>query len=111
MSDDTDNVCDNTFNEEQKEAVDIMLTDQGFKKKEKTLENFKICKNGQWNEMMAVETLFSLWTRISNMKKSFHKTTEGFKVMISYLVILTNIVVNKNMELWFAPLPIVQWDL
>lgn len=52
MNDDTDNVCDNTFNEEQQNAADITLTDQGFKKKEGTSENFKICKKGQWNERM-----------------------------------------------------------
>jgi len=111
MSDDKANVCDNSFDEEHKEAVDINLTDQGFKKKEGTPESFKICKKGQWNERMGVETLFSLWTRILNMKKSFHRTTAGFKAKLSYLAALTNIIVGKNEELGFAKLSMVQWSL
>lgn len=111
VNDEKDNVCDNSFDEEHTEAADINLTDQGFKKKEETPENFKICKKGQWNERMGVETLFSLWTRILNMKKSFHRTTEGFKAKLSYMVALTNIIVGKNEELGFAKLSMVQWSL
>ena len=111
MSDDTANVCDNTFDDEHKDGADINLTDQGFKKKEGTPDSFKICKRGQWNERMAVETLFSLWTRVLNMKKSFHRTTEGFKAKLSYMAALTNIIVGKNEELGFAKLSMVQWSL
>ena len=111
VTDEKDNVCDNSFDEEHKETADINLTDQGFKKKEGTPENFKICKKGQWNERMGVETLFSLWTRILNMKKSFHRTTEGFRAKLSYMIALTNIIVEKNEELGFAKFSMVQWSL
>lgn len=111
VSEDKANVCDNTFDEEQTEAADITLTDLGFKRKEGTPDNFKICKKGNWNERMRVETLFSLWTRILNMKKSFHRTTQGFKAKIAYLAALTNIIVNKNEDLGFARLSMVQWSL
>jgi len=111
VNDEKDNVCDNTFDEEHKDAADINLTDQGFKKKVGTPESFKICRKGQWNERMGVETLFSLWTRILNMKKSFHRTKEGFRAKIAYLAALTNIIVGKNEKLGFAKLSMVQWSL
>lgn len=111
LSDDKANVHDNTFDEEQKDGADITLTDLGFKKKEGTPENFKICKKGEWNERMGVETLFSLWTRILNMKKSFHRKTEGFRAKLRYLAALTNIIMRKNEELGFAKLSMVQWSL
>ena len=57
------------------------------------------------------QTLFSLWTRVLNMKKSFHRTTEGFKAKLSYLAVLTNIILGKNEELGFAKLSMVQWSL
>jgi hypothetical protein len=110
-SDTTDNECDHVFNEEHKNTADINLTDKGFRKKTGIPESFKICNKGEWNERMAVETLFSLWTRVCNMKKSFHKTVQGFKAKIAYLVALTNIIVRKNEELGFARLSMVQWAL
>jgi len=107
VSDDTDNVSDTAFDEEHKDTAAIVLTDLGFKKKEGTPENFKICRKGTWNERMEVETLFSLWTRICNMKKSFHRTVQGFKAKISYLAAVTNIILRKNEELGFARLSMV----
>lgn len=111
VSDDKANVCDNTFDQEQKDGAEITLTDLGFKKKEGTPDSFKICRKGQWNERMGVETLFSLWTRILNMKKSFHRTIGGFKAKLSYMAALTNIIIGKNEELGFAKLSMAQWSL
>ena len=111
VSNNTANVCDNTFNKDHKDAADINLTDMGFREKEHMPKSFKICRKGEWNERMSVETLFSLWTRVCNMKKSYHKSVQGFKAKISYLVALTNIIVSKNEELGFARLSMVQWAL
>lgn len=111
LSNATTNVCDHDFNDHHADSADINLTDQGFRKKEGIPSSFKICTKGSWNERMLIETLFSLWTRICNMKKSFHRTIEGFKAKISYLAVLTNIIVRKNEELGFAKLSMVQWSL
>jgi hypothetical protein len=45
------------------------------------------------------------------MKKSFHRTTEGYRAKLSYLAALTNIILGKNGELGFAKLSMVQWSL
>ncbi|OGY54196.1 MAG: hypothetical protein A2912_00415 [Candidatus Buchananbacteria bacterium RIFCSPLOWO2_01_FULL_40_23b] len=111
VSEETANVCDHDFNGHHAESAAINLTDHGFKDKEGIPASFKICKKGSWNERMLIETLFSLWTRICNMKKSFHRTVKGFRAKISYLVTLTNIIIRKNEELGFARLSMVQWSL
>jgi hypothetical protein len=49
--------------------------------------------------------------RVLNMKKSFHRTTEGYRAKLSYLAALTNIILGKNEELGFAKLSMVQWSL
>jgi len=111
MSDDTANVSDTTFDEHHALAESISLTDRGFKKKEATPRTFKICPKGRWNERMVIETLFSLWTRICNAKKSFHRSTEGFKAKMAYLVSLSNLVIGLNEKLGFPRLSMVQWAL
>lgn len=111
MSDDTDNVSDTIFDDDHALKESITLTDRGFKRKEGTPENFKICPKGKWNERMVIETSFSLWVRICNAKKSFHRSVEGFKAKIAYLVSLSNLVLGLNEKLGFTRLSMVQWAL
>lgn len=111
VSDDTSNVSDTSFDDDHALADSITLIDKGFKKKEGTPENFKICPKGKWNERMIIETLFSLWTRICNAKSSFHRSVEGFKAKMAYLVSLSNLIINLNEKLGFRRLSMVQWAL
>lgn len=115
FQEDTANVCDNTFDEHFAEKDEYLyLTDKGYRKQSKyggTPTNFKICNNGSWNERMWIERLFSLWTRICEMKHSFHRTIKGFQAKISYLVVLTNIVFRLNESLGFNKCSLVQWAL
>lgn len=109
--DETVNVCDNSFNEHYRETKGIVLTDNGYRKKGGTPANFKVCQRGTWNERMLVESLFSLWTRICQMKHSFHRTIAGFKAKVAYLVALTNLVFSLNQKLGFDKFSMVQWAL
>ena len=111
VSDATANVHDAVFNETHAADASIVLTDQGFRQRIGTPGNFKICRRGHWNERMWIETLFSLWTRICQMKKSFHRSLEGFRAKAAYLISLTNIVVNLNERLGFSRLSLVQWSI
>lgn len=115
FQDATDNVCDNTFDVyyEQKDDA-IYLSDKGYRKQEKsggTPENFKICNSGGWNERMWIERLFSLWTRVCGMKHSFHRSVNGFKAKVAYLVALTNITFRLNETLGFHKCSLVQWAI
>lgn len=111
-ADTTVNMSDNTFNEAFIDKISIRLTDNGFRKREgQTPDNFKICSRGTWNDRMVVETLFSLWTRVCNMKKSFHRTVAGFKTKIAYLVALTNTLFDLNVQLQFNEFSMAQWAI
>lgn len=111
-ADETVNVSDNVFDDLYADNVSIRLTDNGFRKRNGgTPDNFKICTRGTWGERMAVETLFSLWTRVCNMKKSFHRTIEGFKAKVSYLVALTNTLFDLNQKFHFNEFSMVQWAI
>ena len=105
------NIPDKNFNSSLKDLNGIILADQGFRDKDGVPDNFKICKKGSWNCRMFIETLFSLWTRICNFKRSFHRTVNGFKAKVSYLVALTNIIFSTNESLGFKMFPMKQWAL
>ncbi|MBW3638220.1 MAG: transposase, partial [Armatimonadetes bacterium] len=51
----------------------VVLADTGFKAKDDNPTNLKICKRGTWNERMLVETAFSLFEGILNLKKQDHR--------------------------------------
>lgn len=113
--DETANVCDNTFDISYEEKEDcIYLTDNGYRRQAiygGTPTNFKICRSDSWNERMWIERLFSLWTRICDMKHSFHRSIKGFQAKSAYLIALTNIVFRLNESLGFSKCSMVQWAL
>lgn len=111
FQDDTANVCDNRFNSKYAGFNGVMLTDQGYRQKGSTPENFKICDRGRWNDRMWIERLFSLWTRICGMKHSFHRTIKGFKAKAAYLVALTNLIMGLNNRLGFNKFSMAQWAI
>lgn len=105
------NVHDNNFNDQFSKIEGIILTDFGFRQKEGTPENFKLCKRGTWGERMGVEQLFSLWTRVCGMKHSFHRTVEGFAAKALFLCALTNLIFDLNKVFDFPRFSMVQWSL
>ena len=58
--------------------------------------NVKICRRGQWNVRMIVETTFSMLTNVWNSKQMRHLTWRGFEAHLSYLTAAFNILVNWN---------------
>lgn len=105
------NVHDTSFNDIFCDLDSIVLTDQGFKQRVGTPENYKVCKRGTWNDRIWIETLFSLWTRICGFKRIFHRTVAGFRARVGYLATMTNLVVNLNEPLGFPRLSLAQWSL
>ena len=74
----------------------IILADTGFHRAKGDPDNVKICKRGQWNVRMIVETTFSMMTNVWNSKRMRHLTWRGFEAHLSYLMIAFNILVNWN---------------
>ncbi len=93
---DTANVYDATFHpllEHVKNKM-IVLCDSGFYSRQGNPVNLKVCKKGTWNQRMIVETVFSLFTRILNLKHLTHRTWPGVKTRLAYVTAAFNICIN-----------------
>ena len=51
----------------------VVLADEGFKKKDWHPGNLRVCKRGEWNVPMVVETVLSMLTRVCHFKKVSHR--------------------------------------
>ncbi len=72
----------------------IVLTDTGFYAKEGDLSNLKVCQRGTWNDLMMIETVFSMLTLVSHFKKIPHRVWAYFKACLAYTVTTFNILVQ-----------------
>ena len=74
----------------------IILTDPGFQRAKGDPDNVKICRRGQWNARMIVETTFAMMTTVWGSKVMRHITWSGFEAHLGYLVAAFNILVQWN---------------
>ena len=114
---DTANVHDNTFQYLIKPFINKMIVfgDSGFHSKNGDPENLKICKKGEWNDRMLVETVLSMLTVISHFKKMTHRKWDYFKSRIAYYMASFNILTQwfglPADEDGFVPLSIKEFSL
>ena len=94
----TANVHDQTFLPllAQYDGQMIILADTGFHRAKGDPTNVKICKRGQWNVRMTVETTFSMLTTVWSSKEMRHRTWEGFTSHLAYTMAAFNILVQWN---------------
>jgi Transposase DDE domain len=93
---DTANVYDGTaFQEivERNEPFMALFSDEGFEKKDWHPENLKICKAGEWNSRMIVETVLSMLTLINHFKKVMHRKWAYLKSRLAFTMAMFNILV------------------
>jgi len=93
---DTANVYDGSaFQEiaERNAEKMVVFSDEGFVKKDWHPANIKICKRGEWNTRMIVETALSMLTLVCHFKKVMHRTWEHFKSRLAYTMAMFNILV------------------
>ena len=74
----------------------IILADTGFHRAKGDPANVKICRRGQWNVRMIVETTFSMMTAVWRSKQMRHNTWRGFEAHLSYLMAAFNILTQWN---------------
>ena len=74
----------------------IILTDTGFHRAKGDPANVKLCRRGQWNVRMIVETTFSMMTTVWGTKTMRHNTWSGFEAHLAYLMAAFNLLVNWN---------------
>lgn len=86
----------------------IVLADTGFHRA-KSLPlartggdpaNVKICRRGQWNVRMIVETTFSMITAVWGSKQMRHITWRGFEAHLSYLMAAFNLLAQWSGVGW-----------
>ena len=93
---DTANVHDSAFQPLVRRFVEemIVLTDQGFGRKDGTPPNMKVCGRGTWNDRMVVETLFSMLTTVCHCKKVLHRVWRYFTMRLAFTVAAFNVLVQ-----------------
>lgn len=83
----------------------IVLTDQGFQAKEDDPPNLLVCKRGQWNERMIIETVFSLLANVLKLKKMTNRRWPALRARLAYVVAAFNLCItwNTKVKLELAP--------
>ena len=101
---DTANVYDAAFQPllQRYEEQMIVLTDCNFHSKAGDPANLKVCRRGQWNERMLIETLFSMLRNVCHFKQVRHRLWEHLKARFTFILALYNILVQWHGEVRLA---------
>lgn len=96
---DTSNVHDKHFAWIVEHFDVQVLSDTGFHSQGGDPENLKICKRGEQNERMVVESVFSLLKRLLGLNSIQAKTRAGFELAVSSIFALFNMLLEMNRRL------------
>lgn len=72
----------------------VIFADEAFVKKGWRPDNLKICRRGQWNTRMIIETVLSMLTLVCHFKKVMHRAWPYFKSRLAYTMALFNLLVQ-----------------
>ena len=115
---DTANVYDGSAFQQVVESVEgemVVFADAGFKKVDWEPSNLRVCKRGEWNVRMMVETVLSMLTRVCHVKKVSHRAWAYFKARLAYTMALFNILAAwhglQPDQNGFVPLSIAEFSL
>lgn len=93
----------------------VVFSDEGFAKKDWYPTNLKLCKRGEWNGRMVVETILSMLTVVCHFKKIAHRVWTYFESRLAYTMALFNILVQwhglEPDEQGFVHLSIAEFSL
>jgi len=113
------NVHDSAFQYlvEQVKGKMVVLADMSFHAKKGDPENLKLCKRGEWNIRMLIETGLSMLTNNARfrLKKMFHRAWEYFETHLAFAMAAFNILAQwsglKPDERGFVHLSIAEFIL
>lgn len=94
---DTANVYDGSaFQQiaERNAARMVLFSDEGFVKQDWHPQNLKICRRGEWNTRMIVETVLSMLTLVCHFKKVMHRVWAYFQSRLAYTMAMFNLLVQ-----------------
>jgi len=93
----------------------VVFSDTGFEKTDWHPTNLRICKRGEWNVRMLVETVLSMLTYLCDFKHSRHKSWDYFETKLGFTMALFNVLVQwyglQPDEDGFVPLSIAEFSL
>ncbi len=72
----------------------VISSDEGFAAKDWHPDNLKICKRGEWNSRMIVETMLAMLTLINHFKKVMHRRWAYFKSRLAYTMAMFNVLIR-----------------
>ena len=71
-----------------------IFTDTGFTKQDWRPDNLRLCRRGEWNTRMIVETVLSMLTLVCHFKKVMHRVWSYFHSRLAYTMALFNLLVQ-----------------
>lgn len=74
----------------------IVWADTGFRRKTGQPENLKICRRGEWNDRMLIETIFSLMSQVCKLKHLRQRVWAYFEMRLAFTVALFNLLQQWN---------------
>jgi len=72
----------------------LVLSDVHFEKQGWQPPNLKLCKRGEWNSRMIIETVLSMLTVVCHLKKVMHRVWAYFESRLAYTVAVFNLLVH-----------------
>lgn len=74
----------------------IVLADTGFRRQKNQPENLKICRRGEWNDRMLIETVFSLLSQVCRLKHLRQRVWAYFEMRLAFTVAVFNLLQQWN---------------
>ena len=72
----------------------VVFADTGFNKNDWHPSKLRLCKRGEWNVRMVVETVLSMLTHMCDFKRARHKVWDYFETKVGFTMALFNILVQ-----------------
>lgn len=69
----------------------IVLADVNFRRKTNQPENLKLCRRGEWNDRMLIETVFSLLSQVCKLKHLRQRVWAYLEMRLAFTVALFNL--------------------
>jgi len=71
-----------------------MLSDMGFHAAEDDPANLKLCRRGEWEDRILVETVLSMLTLVCHCKKVMHRVWASFHARLAFTMAVYNVLVQ-----------------
>jgi hypothetical protein len=93
----------------------VVLADSSFHAATGDPPNLKVCRRGEWNERMIIETVLSMLTTLSHLKKVSHRVGAYVQARLAFTMAVFNLLTQwyglPADETGFVPLSIAEFSL